>query len=119
MTKKARPLFGETDDVNKAFPGIKSLKVKITQDPGGFYCNSQAERESYYDKSNLPRYERCRNPRCQQGGLDLQRVILSSPNGEVRFSCGGHEGSPAGRRIGDPCENSFMVSIEVVKEVGS
>jgi hypothetical protein len=107
--------FGETADRDKAFPGIKSFSLIVKQDPFGFHSRG-APVERRYTKANVPRFERCVNPRCQQGGLDLQNVVLWPPKEEARFSCTGHEGSPKGRRKGRSCDNTFIVSIVIEKE---
>jgi hypothetical protein len=72
-------------------------------------------RTSKYDKSNIPRHANCSNKRCQQGGIDLQMQVMHYPaDGKgymSTYSCRGHEGTPNGRRVGDPCMNSFTVSV--------
>lgn len=111
--RNSAPFLGTTEDRNQAFAGIKSFKVKILQDPYGYYCRKQHQRETVYSKSSLPRYTTCCNPRCQQGQIDLQSLILFSGTGEYEFYCNGHEGSPKGRRKGDPCDNVFKITISV------
>jgi hypothetical protein len=112
---KTTPFLGETSDRNKAFPGIKELRVKVTQDLYGTYCKESWQRESAYSKASIPRYERCKNPRCQQGGLDLQQIV-GFGEGEHTFHCNGHEGTPKGRRKGNPCGNSFKVTVSIEKD---
>lgn len=115
MTKSGAPFFfGETTDREKAFPGIKSLQIIVKQDPYGYHSRTPVEHR--YTKTNVPRFERCVNPRCQQGGLDLQHIILWPPEGESRMFCTGHEGSAQGRRKGRSCDNTFVVSIIIEKE---
>jgi hypothetical protein len=112
---KTTPFLGETEDRNQAFPDIKSLKVKIIQDPYGYYCREEHQRETTYSKNTIARYATCRNPRCQQGGIDLQNLVLFSGSGEYSFHCNGHEGTPKGRRKGDPCDNVFNITVAVEK----
>ena len=109
------PFLGETSDRNKAFPGIKALSVKVTQDPNRMYCEKPWQRESAYSKGNIPRYEGCKNSRCQQGGLDLQQIV-GFGNGEYTFNCNGHEGTPKGRSKGYPCGNSFKITVSIEKD---
>jgi hypothetical protein len=111
MTNRSKPFLGETTDRDKAFSGIDAFELKVVQDRFGHYTRKAWQRESQYTKSNVPRYLRCANPRCQQGGLDLQQIVNFWPSGEQTFSCNGHEGSSAGRRRGDPCDNSFVVTL--------
>jgi hypothetical protein len=106
-----KPFLGETTDREKAFSGIASFELKVVQDRFGMYLREEWQRESRYTKSNIPRYLRCANPRCQQGGLDLQQIVNFWPSGEKTFYCNGHEGTPKGRRKGDPCDNSFVVTL--------
>lgn len=108
---KGKPFLGETHDRAKAFPGITALELTVTQDRWGHYTDQAWQRESRYTLDNLPRYQSCANQRCQQGGLDLQHVVLFWSNGEHTMYCNGHEGTPAGRRKGDPCDNSFIVTL--------
>jgi hypothetical protein len=112
---KHTPFLGTTTDREAAFPGTKALVVKVVQDPHGMYCREPWQRESTYSKANLPRYVQCRNPQCRQGGVDLQQVVLFCGEGEHRFHCNGHEGSPQGRRKGDLCDNSFEVTVSLKK----
>ncbi len=108
-----RPLLGTTTDVNKAFPGIEEIDLTISQDPYGYYCKHDWQRTSRFNKSNVPSHLGCANPRCQQGGLELQQIILFNADGAYDFGCNGHEGTPGGRKIGDPCDNSFNLNLTV------
>lgn len=112
--KKLHPFLGETTDRNKALAGYKSLKITVRQDPYKHHTREDHQRLSIYTKANVPRHQKCCNPRCQRGGLDLQMLMMTLGNiSEQRFSCEGDEGSPAGRRKGNPCDNVFVVSIEI------
>lgn len=113
---KYEPFLGTTTDRNAAFAGIKSFSVKVAQDPHGMYSDKAWQREHTYSKANIPRNERCLNPRCQQGGVDLQHIVLFTGAGEHKFHCQGHEGSPQGRRKGAPCDNSFIITVSIEKE---
>jgi hypothetical protein len=108
---KDKPFLGETTDRARAFPGIESLNVSITQDLWEHYAVGASQRNRSYTLDNIPKRLYCVNPRCRQGGLDLQEFAVFWPNGEHRISCSGHEGSPAGRRIGDPCDNLFIITL--------
>ena len=108
-----KPFLGTTTNVNDAFPGIKEIDITIVQDPYGYYCQHEWQRVSRYTKSTLPNHVQCTNPRCQQGGIDLQSFVLSHSNGEFDISCNGHEGTPAGRRKGDPCDNHFNIKLTI------
>ena len=112
---KATPFLGTTTNRNEAFPDIEAIDITITQDPYGQYLQHDWQRISRFTKSDIPSHVRCANPRCQQGGLDLQNIVLLSPDGEHEFYCNGHEGTPAGRRKGDPCDNRFTVKLAVTR----
>ncbi len=113
--RNSAPFLGSTEDRGQAFPDIKSLKVKILQDPYGYYYREEHQRETVYSKNTIPRYATCGNPRCQQGGVDLQSLVLFSESGEYSFHCNGHEGSPKGRRKGNSCDNIFTISVALEK----
>lgn len=110
---KCEPFLGTTNNREEAFSGIEVLNIVIKQDPYGYYGNKDHSREATYSKSNVPRYASCNNPRCQQGGVDLQRLVWFHPSGEYEYYCGGHEGTPKGRYKGDPCGNVFTIILEV------
>lgn len=112
---RSRPFFGETDDPEKAFPGI-SFSLQIKQDKYGHYRRSDHHGQSRFTKSNTPRYLKCINPKCQQGGMDLQSFVNFNQSGEYHYHCNGHEGSPKGRRKGDPCDNDFEVVLEKTED---
>ncbi|WP_247572575.1 hypothetical protein [Ralstonia solanacearum] len=111
----SRPFLGTTEDPDQAFPGIKEMTVTVAQDPYGYYRKTDTQPINRYTKYSLPRRERCLNPRCQQGGLDLQQIVTFSGDGEHQFSCNGHEGTQQGRRKGDPCDNVFVVTITTTR----
>lgn len=108
---RARPFLGETTDRDKAFHGIVSFEIAVEQDPFQMYANDDRRRKTRYTKSTVTRYLNCLNPRCRQGGLDLQQMVNFWPAGQHRVSCGGHEGTPQGRRRGDPCDNVFIATL--------
>lgn len=108
----SEPFLGYTNDVSKAFPGIKDFRVTIAEDPNGYYLTSDRQRERTYRKGDPTRHP-CANPRCQQGGLDIQQLVMVLGPGTYNFDCEGHDGSPKGRRKGDPCDNRFSVKVDV------
>jgi hypothetical protein len=115
MARKSQPFFGTTTDKSAAFPNIQSLKLEVHQDTAGFYTKHEWQRLTTYTLDSIQRYHRCANPRCQQGGLDLQQIVSFWPEGESTISCSGHEGSPQGRRKGADCMNLFKITLAVQK----
>ncbi len=109
---KSTPFLVETTDREAAFPDIASLEIAVKQDRYGFYTDREGGHLSKFDKMTVPRNLSCVNPRCQQGGLDLQQIILYWQDGDHFLSCNGHEGTPAGRKTGDPCDNNFDISLK-------
>jgi hypothetical protein len=110
-----RPFLGETHDREKAFAGFESIELTVRQDKFEHYSRYPAQREQRFAKNTLPRRLACLNPRCQQGGLDLQQIVEFYSPGEHKLYCNGHEGTPAGKRKGDPCDNQFEITLSVVR----
>lgn len=113
---KTKPFLGETHEQARAFPGIESFELSVEQDLWENYTEKGSQRKARYTLDSIPKRLRCVNPRCQQGGLDLQEIVVFWSNGEHRLPCNGHEGSPAGKRLGDPCDNSFVVILHKVEK---
>lgn len=114
---KSEPFLGTTLDRSGAFSDYETIAITITQDPWAEFCPRKWERTSKFTKSDMPRYLPCANRRCRQGGLDLQKIVEFHLDGEHEYACDGHEGTPAGSRIGDPCSNVFKISLAVVRKV--
>lgn len=114
---KTHPFLGEyTNDRKKAFPELKFLDIEISQDAYGHYDSPPVRRQVRFNATNFTAVVRCLNPRCQQGGLELENIIRYWESGEHDFPCNGHEGTPKGRHKGDPCGNSFKVKLLVEKD---
>lgn len=111
-----KSFLGKTKDRNKAFPGIKSLSVTVTQDPYQNYRGNLPSTTHTYSSGNITRYSKCNNSKCQQGGIDLQQAIYNYGNGRHILYCGGHEGTPKGRKKGPLCNNVFTIEIKIEKE---
>ncbi len=109
-THQVRPFLGETTDRQEALAGVAPFRLRIEQDLYGYFTQP-SQRVSDYTKDDLQKREHCRNPRCQQGGLDLQQIVTFGQPGTFSYRCDGHEGSPQGRRKGMPCMNTFVVTL--------
>lgn len=109
---KSAPFLGTTTNVDEAFPGITEIDLTVVQDPFSVYGAPIVHR---YSKQTLPRFERCVNSRCQQGGIDLQKHVLFWGEAPADFRCDGHEGSPQGRRKGHDCMNTYQISAIITK----
>lgn len=114
-------LQGKPITFDKAFPSVKSF-VLTGREHGDSreIASIPIEHRSalHYTAPNLPAKIPCSNPRCQQGGYELQWILDAiirnrDTHYENTFYCGGHEGSPKGRRKGDPCCNYIEMTIEL------
>lgn len=76
-----RPFLGTTTDRREAFPNILSLELIIEQDPSEQYRRSALHysRTNTFNLHNIVPHLRCNNPRCQQGGLELQQRHTTAP----------------------------------------
>jgi len=113
MKRITRPFLGTVDSVLDAFTEIKSIRVDVQHQ--GEAISELRKSESYSDR-NLPSAIPCVNPRCQQGGYQLNATLIALTSSKqqahrVTWYCSGHEGSPGGRRKGNPCENSVEVNL--------
>lgn len=108
---KLTPFLGDMSDPTKAFPGIKTLKVTVEQDPGGYYLKEH-ERKHDYTKQTIARLARCANPRCQQGGANLQEIVVFRGDGVHSVPCKGKE---SGSR--QPCDNVFKVTVAIERAI--
>lgn len=97
-----------------AFPDIESVMVNVTEtDEYGKEYNRA------YWKGDFGQYINCSNPQCYNGGFPIGDAISSLyfrklTEGEGGADCQGHEGSPKGKRKGDPCEHRFRYKISIV-----
>lgn len=105
----------------KVFPSVRSLLL-TGKEYGDFREMSSIpiERRStlHFSASNIPAKIACSNPRCQQGGYEMQLLLESlvsrrATRYEGTFHCPGHEGSPKGRRKGDSCCNYIEAAIQL------
>lgn len=108
-------LAGEPVPFRKAYPDVKSLLFTATERGA---VGDREQRDYRYTESNMPAKLGCSNPRCQQGGYELQPMLDAlthdqQPGYEADWLCNGHEGSPQGRRKGQPCMNSLSLKIEL------
>ena len=111
---QSKPFLGTPTSFCKAYPSFRSLVVRAKH--SGEFA-SPMQRKRVYSETTVPRVIPCPNPRCQQGGYDLIATIIMLEHGRntrhsVRYSCNGHEGSPKGRRKGNPCMNPVELEFE-------
>ena len=114
-------LKGEPVTFGELFPTVKSFNLKGKEH--GDFSNvagipMERRRTIHYTASSMPAKIRCSNPRCQQGGYELQWTIDAIVRGketyyEKTFHCGGHEGTPKGRPRGESCCNYIDIEIDI------
>ena len=117
MSHSVRPLFGEYTSFAKAYPQVREIRLEV-EETGDMPRPQQCERHQVFGLHNLPSTIRCGNPRCRQGGFDItQRIYFLVEQHETLDSwemhCPGQEGSPKGRRKGNPCCNHAKLRAEL------
>lgn len=121
----SRPFLGEPAPFLQAFPAVAEIVVQVSETgdiPSAFASHGLYPRR--FHNNELGSLVSCSNPRCRQGGIDLRDQIyflVESRETRREFSCGcnGHEGSPKGRRKGDPCDNRFQIHISIAYKENS
>ena len=111
---RIRPLLGEPTTFARAYPQVSDIRVEVEEEDG----LADYHRHRVFAKSDLPSTIRCGNPRCRQGGFDIQQLIYSmielrETQREDSIDCPGHEGSPKGRRKGYPCTNFAKIKVSI------
>jgi hypothetical protein len=105
--------FGTSSAFSAAFPNIEEISVTVRQDPNGYYCFHEWQREHVYTRATLPSLFRCANARCQDGGIAVQQLILEQGSGNHDLPCAGREPKATGQSEGDPCENRFKIALAI------
>jgi hypothetical protein len=112
--------LGKPAPFREVYPNVKSLRLEGTQHGD---LRSEYQATLHFSESNIPATIDCANPRCQQGGYRIQPLLdalvhAKESRSEQTWHCNGHEGSPKGRRKGDPCMNyiKFTLTIEYKDE---
>jgi hypothetical protein len=108
-----RPFLGTVATFREAYPEVKTLRL-VGEQRGELARERQAQ--VYYTHVDIPENIPCANPRCRQGGFSLRTILMTLTGSreesyEGEFSCNGHEGTPKGRRKGDPCGNSLKFTL--------
>lgn len=113
MAEHHRFLGGEPTTFKNVYPKIESLTAEVFQHGD---VEREHQKHQTFNESNVPADIPCGNPRCRQGGFSMQRLIdfvvcSDKTEHEDTMHCEGQEGSPKGRRKGDPCMNYIKVKI--------
>ena len=112
---EAKPFVGTVETFKQAYPSVKTLRLLARQ--RGEVARKWQEVQTFTEH-NLPPVIPCANPRCYQGGSDLSALLMTMTCGneteyKMTLDCNGHEGTPKGRKRGDPCQNSIDIELSV------
>jgi hypothetical protein len=112
---KTKPwLARRAGDFSEAFPNVEAIDFTIDDNPWGWY-NVRGNRPLRLTRASATSFIPCPNDRCRRGGFDFGTLLRNYSYGSSiteiaqTFPCGGDEGTPAGRRKGQSCVNSFKV----------
>lgn len=109
--------FRRKTTFSAAFPEVESVRIKVTE--SSYYRWRYGDGSYHYDGNSAGQFLPCHNPRCQRGGFELGdtlRYLVVDQRLEhwsTEAHCIGDEGTPHGRRKGDPCDNFFKVEVTV------
>lgn len=107
-------LARSTGNFGEAFPNVEAIDFTIDDNPWGWY-NVRGHRPLHFTSASATSFIPCPNDRCRRGGFDFGTFLRNHTYGakitdvDQSYPCNGDEGTPAGRRKGDPCMNSFKV----------
>jgi len=114
MGKTTPWLARSTGNFGEAFPNVEAIDFTIDDNPWGWY-NVRGHRPLHFTSASATSFIPCPNDRCRRGGFDFGTFLRNHTCGakitdvDQSYPCNGDEGTPAGRRKGDPCMNSFKV----------
>lgn len=114
MGKTTPWLANRTGNFGEAFPNVEAIDFTIDDNPWGWY-NVRGHRPLHFTSASATSFIPCPNDRCRRGGFDFGTFLRNHTYGakitavDQSYPCNGDEGTPAGRRKGDPCMNCFKV----------
>ncbi len=116
------PFDGVARSFDEAFPDVAELEVAIEQYQYGTAGDRQGKGRQRFGKDRAGRFIRCDNPRCWQGGFDLQammRKMVANRTAEDEQSaiCRGSERSPKGQKVYSGCGNYFTVRVRITYRI--
>jgi hypothetical protein len=116
-------LAHRTGDFGEAFPNVEAIDFSIDDNPWGWY-DVRGHRPLQFTSASATSFIPCPNNRCRRGGFDFGTFLRNYTYGskitsvDQSYPCNGDEGTPAGRRKGDPCMNSFKVKGTITYKAG-
>ena len=109
-------LFGTTSFEQK-FPQIADIAISITETKSGL--KKEYLHATYQDVKKVPALHPCSNPKCREGGLDINRIIgemvaKNRSNAGIRLrSCIGFTILPRGNSPGTRCSHDFAAQVQI------
>jgi len=114
-------VFGTTS-FEKKYPQIADISVSITETKSGL--RREYLQGGYHDIKKVPGIHPCSNPKCREGGLDINRIIgemvtKNQSNHEIKLrSCIGYTTLPRGNSPGTRCGHDFSARVQITyKEI--
>lgn len=107
--------FVEKSSLEKAFPSISDISVKVLESGEGV---EEWNQERYFSRENAGEYINCSNSMCYNGGFRLGEILRYMVNNnlteyETTRRCQGYEGSPKGRKRYGNCYNQFDIKVAI------
>jgi hypothetical protein len=106
-------LDGTPTTFAKAYPSVSTLRL-VGEESGDIGEGRIPTRAVQYSQADIPARINCSNPRCKQGGYELQLTLDTvignkEASCHVSWSCNGREG-----RHGGPCTNSLKFTVDII-----
>jgi hypothetical protein len=117
MTSDLPHTASGTISFEEKYPQITGISISIMETKTGLkkeYCQA-----GYADIKKVPVIHPCSNPKCKEGGLDLNRIIgdmvaKDQSNHKINLrSCIGYTTVPRGNSSGTRCTNDFAAIVKI------
>jgi hypothetical protein len=101
----------------KKYPQIADISISITETKSGL--KREYLQTGYQDIKKVPGIHPCSNPKCREGGLDINRIMgemiaKNQSNHEIRLrSCIGYTTLPRGNSPGTRCSHDFAARVQI------
>lgn len=127
MAREPEPFLGRRVSRAEALANVPDFEIVISEtgfaspiDRRGKSARSDRSKVTRYTRQTVVPHHHCSNPQCRRGGVDIQQLLFVHELTDLHWAgcCSGDEGTPAGRRRGNPCENAFSVSLTWAKNSG-
>jgi hypothetical protein len=114
---RSNRFFAKLTTFANACPNIESASVEYVESSFGI------EEGKHFHNAANGGLIRCGNPRCFRGGYEMEIVISGMERNKETESkgtliCQGDEGTPKGRKLGDPCGNRIDYTVKIKYKQG-